>query len=106
MARYEKIAADMRTKVIALAKRCEMSPTDVADLAYIINLAVRCAPRAVHSTVRRNIVAMAVKDYCRVDMLEEYDALTKKKFHRIRIQPNGMDPIKAIIEGDEAGDDE
>ena len=38
------------------------------QLGHLLNLAVRCAPRGVQHTVRKNIVATAMQRYCHVGM--------------------------------------
>lgn len=99
MARYMQIASDMRGKVDVLAKRLNMSNDDVADLAYIINLAVRACPRAVQSTVRGNIVGTAVKDYCDVAMTKETDKKTGRQFNKIVIRAKGSDKLVQEVSG-------
>ena len=91
MLRYLETAGILHTEVEAFLEKHFLETTPerleeknhaAADLAYIINLAVRCAPRSVQRTVRRNIVAAAVKDRCTVDMRLGDDGI-----HRIRIEP-------------------
>jgi len=55
------------------------------DLGYIVNLAVRCSPRAVQGTVRKNIVEAAVGKWCRVAMTKGHDEQTGRDFNKISI---------------------
>ena len=64
---------------------------DAHQLGYIINLAVRCAPRSVQSTVRRNIVERAIRPYCTVTMNKFEDPDTKRTYNKISIMPK---PVK------------
>jgi len=54
-------------------------------LGHIINLAVRCNPRQPQGTVRKNIVATAMKDYCNVRMTKETDKRTGVTYNKIYI---------------------
>jgi hypothetical protein len=56
------------------------------ELGHIVNLAVRCSPRPVQGTCRKNIVSAAVRDYCRVSMTREVDPKTGKEFNKIHIE--------------------
>jgi len=72
MARYLETAEELRKEVNALIDRVNNmgGELDVVKLGHIINLAVRCSPRGVQHTVRKNIVATAMADHCRVTMTE------------------------------------
>ena len=59
------------------------------QLGHIINLAVRCSPRPVQGTVRKNIVAEAMKKYCEVTMTKEYDEKTDNEYNKIHIIAKG-----------------
>ncbi len=58
-----------------------------ARLGHIVNLAVRCNPRQSQGTVRKNIVAIAMRDYCKVTMTRETDEITGYEFNQICIRP-------------------
>jgi hypothetical protein len=91
MARYLEIAEEGRKEVVALINDLTAANPgiDAKDLAIkigrIVNLAVRCAPRAVQSTVRKNIVHGMVRDYCHVTMTEVTDERTGNTYHAINI---------------------
>ena len=57
------------------------------QLGHIVNLAVRCSPRGVQHTVRKNIVATAMKKYCRVSMTQVMDETTGSSYYKITIVP-------------------
>ena len=57
------------------------------QLGYIVNLAVRCAPRSVQSTVRKNIVQIATRGYCNIGMRKATDPVTGKEYNKISILP-------------------
>ncbi len=57
------------------------------QLGHIVNLAIRCNPRAVQHTVRRNIVQIAMKKYCIIGMKEVMDETTGVSYNKIKIMP-------------------
>jgi len=93
MARYMEIASDLRKEVDKFLESFGITQdTQAANdagcmIGHIINLAVRCAPRPVQSTVRLNIVKEAVGHYCKVTMTEELDERTGNTYHKIHITP-------------------
>ena len=92
MPKYLETAADLKKEVDALmyliTSDMEVDPAVAAkQIGYIINLAVRCSPRGVQGTVRKNIVATAMKDYCRVWITRETDERTGREFNKIHIEP-------------------
>lgn len=93
MARYMQTASKLREEVNKLMEKIEAAspPLDEEQIAvqvgHIVNLAVRCSPRSVQGTVRKNIVSEAMKDYCDVTMTREQDPETKKEFNKIHIAP-------------------
>lgn len=108
MARYLETAGELRKEVENLVEvfisgkgplthevNGEQVPVDYQDrvgmatrqIGHIINLAIRCCPRGVQHTVRKNIVEKAVGKYCRVRMTEETDERTGNTFHKIHIEP-------------------
>lgn len=100
MARYLDTASDLRKEVNsfmeAYVKDNHPMVEDSANmkeaavqLGHIINLAVRCSPRAVQGTVRKNIVATAMGKFCEVAMTQEVDEKTGRNFNKIHITPKG-----------------
>lgn len=93
MARYMEIASDLRKEIEGIMElvpvTCpECDRMSIAQkIGYAVNLAVRCAPRPVQSTVRYNIVREAVGKWCKVSMTEEVDERTQKTYHKIHIEP-------------------
>lgn len=105
MARYMQVASELRKEVESFVnvfvkgeplthevagQPVAIDPQDrvneaARQLGYIINLAVRCAPRAVQSTVRKNIVQEAVGRYCDVTMTQEEDKVTGRTYNKIHI---------------------
>jgi hypothetical protein len=70
----------------------ELSPEELQkkfnaakEIGFIVNLAVRCAPRSVQGTVRKNIVAKAVEGYCDVGMHKVTDKNTGRSYNKISI---------------------
>lgn len=96
MARYLETAKQLRGKIESLAVRLNLTNEDIAEIGLIVNLAVRCCPRACQSTVRRNIVAEATRGHCQVSMNVVTDEITKKSFNAISIAPIGVK--KAVTE--------
>jgi hypothetical protein len=110
MSRYMETANELRKNVEAFMKvfvedaepltvevngqQIRMEPQDhtnaaAVQLGYIINLAVRCSPRPVQGTVRKNIVAEAMKSYCKVTMTKEYDEIRETEYNKIHITARG-----------------
>ena len=102
MPRYLEVVKDLRKEVERFLEAYLDPPNNESedwkahrlasaarDLGYIINLAVRACPRAVQSTVRRNIVGGAVSSYCHVTMTKEVDPKTGDTYNKIHITPNG-----------------
>ena len=90
MARYMEIASDLRKEVDSFLNQFiheEYQQEAAVKLSHMINLAVRCAPRPVQSTVRLNIVKEAVGRYCKVTMTEGLDERTQRTYHKIHITP-------------------
>jgi len=92
MARYMEIAGDLRKEVDSFLNQFIHEEYDTPEeaakqIGHMINLAVRCAPRPVQSTVRLNIVREAVGKYCMVTMTEETDERTGNTYHKIHITP-------------------
>jgi len=79
---------DLMDKFRLLGITQEMSDDYAVRLAHIISSAVLCNPRAPQGTVRKNIVAEAMKKYCTVTMTKEprEDDATKH-FNKIHIHP-------------------
>lgn len=102
MPRYMETAEELRSEVNQFLRIVESYMVDAGlpsdsvqgalteaavHMGRIVNLAVRCSPRAVQHTVRKNIVQKAVRDYCRVGMAEVVDSETGRTFHKIDIVP-------------------
>lgn len=103
MARYEKTVAQLAAKTRNFVTRLKLTNNDVAELAYIINLAVRSHPRPTQSTVRRKIVEGAVGDWCKIAMTKELDERTGKEFNKIQIAPKGGGAILTEEGGEDNG---
>lgn len=97
MARYLETAKQLRGKIESLAVRLNLTNEDIAELGLIVNLAVRCCPRACQSTVRRNIVAEATKGHCNVTMRLVKDKVTGCEFNAISVGALGT-PKPALTE--------
>lgn len=93
--RYLETARQLKGEVDTFMERF-VGDLDVGDLegfkrqasvalGHIINLAVRCNPRQSQGTVRKNIVATAMEDHCKVTMTRERDERTGKEFNKIHI---------------------
>lgn len=89
MTRYMETAEQLKKEVEGfLADWVAYNPKEASiQLGHIINLAVRCSPRGVQGTVRKNIVAKAVEKYCRVTMDRGHDEETGNSYNRINIKP-------------------
>ena len=84
----DELRKEVETLVNALEAGWSVPPVDIAkQIGHIVNLAVRCAPRAVQGTVRKNIVSKAVEKYCRVTMTRETDERTGREYNKIHIEP-------------------
>lgn len=96
MSRYLETAAKLKDEINAFMQQFvndidQMEPQKFMEeaavaLGHIINLAVRCNPRQSQGTVRKNIVATAMKDYCNVSMTRETDERTGREFNKIHIE--------------------
>jgi len=62
-------------------------PEVAVALGHLINLAVRCNPRQAQGTVRKNIVAVAMRGLCKVTMTKETDEKTGRTYNKIHIHP-------------------
>jgi len=97
MARYLEVAEQLQSHVKAFVEMfivgddtgLDIIPKPdekaVEDLGHIINLAVRCNPRQSQRVVRKNIVEVAMRNYCDVSMTKEYDEKTRREFNLIHI---------------------
>lgn len=94
MPKYLDVSEDLRTEVNNFLNafirpddlgRFDDRPRAAVALGYIINLAIRACPRGVQHTVRKNIVATAVKDYCNVAMHECFDEKSGRSYNKIEI---------------------
>lgn len=96
MPRYLETAKQLHGAIEKLATRLNLTNEDIAEIGLIANLAVRCCPRACQSTVRRNIIAEALRDRCNVRMNVVTDEITGKTFNAISISPIGV--VKEVTE--------
>lgn len=89
MARYLEVAAELNENIkqFVASYLPDLPPEAAVQLGHIVNLAVRCCPRPVQGTVRKNIVEKAVGDWCRVTMTKGFDERTQKSFNKINIIP-------------------
>ena len=93
MARYLETATQLSKEIDSfLDTFCEMDgqgipPQAAVQLGHIVNLAVRCNPRQSQGTVRKNIVATAMKHHCIVTMTKETDEVSGREFNKIHIKP-------------------
>lgn len=62
---------DLREKFKTFMEKNNLPKAVAVDLAYIVNVAVRCSPRNFHATCRQRIVAAATKDFCDIGMTKE-----------------------------------
>lgn len=91
MAKYMETAnnllkPEVESLMYLITSGMEVDPGVAAkQIGHIINLAVRCCPRGVQGTVRKNIVEAAVKDYCKVWMTKETDERSQRTFNKIHI---------------------
>ena len=95
MARYMEMATNLQEEVNkfmdAYVRRDGITEQETFEagvqMGHIVNLAVRCNPRPSQGTVRRNIVAKAVENYCLVLMNKETDEKTGREYNKISIMP-------------------
>ncbi len=85
MARYLEVAAQANVvakQLMELVPDVDNNKARAAELvARLVNFGVRCAPRAVHGTVRLNAVKRAVQDLpVRVSMEEKKDERTGRTY--------------------------
>ena len=85
MARYLETAREANAIVERLHHQLNFTPQQMEDLGHLVNLIVRCAPRAVQSTVRKNIVQTAMGRHCRVRMEKIYDDKTDRAYNKVTI---------------------
>lgn len=86
MAKYLETAAKLRKEIDDFVQAYGIPPEGLVQLGYIVNLAVRCAPRPVQGTVRKNIVAEAVRSHpLRVTMSKAVDPISCREFNKIDI---------------------
>lgn len=94
MPRYLDVSEDLRKEVNNFLDtfvrpddlgRFDPQPRAAVALGYIINLAIRACPRGVQHTVRKNIVATALKDHCNVSMSECFDEKSGQSYNKIEI---------------------
>jgi len=88
MAKYLDTARQLQDLVEAFAVQKGLENADVAKIGEMINLAIRCCPRGVQHTVRKNIVDVAVGKFCHVSMHEVQGE--RGSFHAIEITPIGL----------------
>ena len=87
MARYLETAKEAKLIADQLIDECHLDPDQIVALGHLINLVVRCSPRAVQHTVRERIVSTILKDHARVSMEEKVDTQTARVYNVIRIVP-------------------
>lgn len=102
MAKYVQTAQELQQKVEQLGQRFNMTNADIAEVGHIVNLAIRCCPRGVQHTVRKNIVDIVTQGRCNVSMTEVTDPKTGYSYHKIDITPR---PTKTVPPGVLAGPD-
>lgn len=100
MARYLDTAKQLNDLVEAFAAQKNLNNADVARIGEIINLAIRCCPRGVQHTVRKNIVETAIGKRCFVSMTEVVES-PDRSYHRIEITPRSETP-KGVLTGKDA----
>ncbi len=84
MPRYLEVAAEANQTAKALIEMVPPERREVAAqaIARLVNYGIRCAPRAVHSTVRLNAVRRSVEGLpVRVEMKKKTDPKTGKVFN-------------------------
>jgi len=87
-------AKDLRREVESLLSSIEAltdKPRDTWEgilgvkLGHIVNLSIRCSPRGVQGTVRKNIVEEATRSVYNVHMTKEVDERTGRDYNKIHI---------------------
>lgn len=100
MVRYLEVAEQLKEKVNQFVETYlprgtptmyEIDPIALEALGHIINLAVRCNPRQPQGTVRKNIVAKAMENYCDVYMTRELDDDSGHEYNLIHIHTKQQD---------------
>jgi len=90
MARYLQVAQDANTQIKKITENHGAMTDDqlVKELAYLYNLGIRTAPRAVQSTVRLNAVQAAIRGYAVRARLErvESDNPKYKDYNKLVIE--------------------
>lgn len=71
MAKYLQTAGELKKLFNDFMETNELPASAAVQLAHIVNLSVRCCPRATQGTVRKNIVEIASGDFCNVSMTAE-----------------------------------
>lgn len=92
MARYLEVAADANKTARALMELIpqERQKDAAAMIAHLVNYGIRCAPRAVHSTVRLRAVERAVYGLpVRVDMIQKTDPKTSRTYNVLTVDGVG-----------------
>ena len=87
MSRYLETARQLRQEVNAFLSQLpegQLAPLAVS-LGHLLNLAVRCHPRPCQGTVRRNTIAVAMRDWCEVTM-ERVQVENGRGYNRIDIK--------------------
>jgi hypothetical protein len=91
MSRYLETAQQLGNDVEKFVE-CYISlkdrPVAVRALGHLLHLAVRCNPRQIQGTVRKNIITEAIGKYCSVRMTKEHDEQTGRKYNKIHIEPH------------------
>lgn len=88
MARYLQVAEQVRSAVDSFLEQFvseDQRQAAAIQLGHIVNLSVRCNPRPSQGVVRRNIVAKAMENHCKVAMTKEADEKTGREYNKISI---------------------
>ncbi len=105
MPRYMETAAkanEVAKKLISMVAE-GAQPQAAEMIAQLVNLGIRCAPRAVQSTVRKNAVERAVRGLpVEITMEQRTDPQSRKTYNALITKPKGGE---ATAEGSD-GDDE
>lgn len=109
MARYLQTAAEANKVAQALLSLVSENDRPMAAemIARLVNFGIRCAPRAVQSTVRLNAVREAVKGMpVRVSMEQRRDERSGKTYNALTTQQIGGNGgnVAPVVEG--AGDED
>lgn len=92
MARYLEVAAQANKVADKLMDMIheEYKPLAAELVAQLVNLGIRCAPRAVHSTVRLNAVKRAVQGLpVNVSIEKRRDERTGRDYNVLIVTPKG-----------------